>query len=194
VALFAAAPVPAAAPRRPRRARAETAEPAVEPAAPEAPSHVEPPSLGESHGGHVLFSLRGTTYAVSVADVREISRAELHPVALGTTSADVALVDVRGRSIPVVDLRAEKAGHGDVLLPLWRSHAGVVVDRVLSVTPEGALVPEPGDVPQGLPAWVRAVLRPVAGGSPVLLVSLPEAASLGTDAARLGDLVLGPAS
>jgi len=162
MSLFTAAPVPSA--------------PSVASPVP-APDAVAPALGGD---GHVLFVVDGTTFAVPVSLVREVLRAPRLlplPAASGFPGA-IALVDVRGRSVPVVDLRADPSGPGDVLLPVLRRHAGLVVDRVASVTGAGDLVPEAGEVPRTLPGYARGVVRPVTGGDPVVLVGLPDASVL----------------
>lgn len=144
--------------------------------------------------GYVLFRVGGTAFAVPVGEVREIVRAvrlELLPAATAAYGHGVALVDARGRSIPVVDLRSDRESAGDVLLPLWRHQVGLVVDRVTAVQTPRELVREHDEVPAALPSYSRGVLRPVDGGSPVLLIALPDAAELDLDAARPADQRLG---
>ena len=144
--------------------------------------------------GYVLFQVGGTSFAVPVGEVREIVRAvrlELLPAASAAYGHGVALVDARGRSIPVVDLRSDRESEGDVLLPLWRHQVGLVVDRVTAVHTPRELAREHDDVPEALPSYARGVLRPVDGGPPVLLIALPDAAELDLDAARPDDQRLG---
>ena len=174
MSLFTAAPAaPASAARRAAQV------PAAE-AAPRTPVAAD--------GGHVLFAVGATTFAVAVGDVREITRAprlQLLPESgRSGYGLAVALVDVRGRSVPVVDLRTDPARAGDVLLPVYRRDAGLVVDRVVAVTAAGDLVPETEDVPDTLPSWTRGVVRPVGGGDPVVVVALPDAAGIEADASR----------
>ncbi len=187
MSLFTAAPAAArAAP--PRRVRAAAVPPASPPSVP----------LAED-GGHVLFTVGATTFAVAIGDVREITRAPsltlLPEHERSGYGLVVALVDVRGRSVPVVDLRTDRTRPGDVLLPVYRRNAGLVVDRVVTVTAAGELVAETDDVPATLPSWTRGVVRPVGGGDPVVVVALPDAASIHADAPpsdepRLGQPVL----
>lgn len=155
----------------------------------------EPHATVSADGGHVLFAVGATTFAVSVGDVHEITRAprlDLLPDAgRSGYGLAVALVDVRGRSVPVVDLRTDRSRAGDVLLPVYRHHAGLVVDRVVRVTAAGELVPEAGDVAETLPSWTRGVVRPAAGGDPVVVVALPDAAAIEAGAARGGEPPLG---
>lgn len=137
--------------------------------------------------GYVVFTLGATRFAVAVSQVREIIRAvrlDLLPDQQHGYGRGVALVDARGRAIPVLDLRTDTDRHGDVLLPLYRHHVGLVVDRVVAVQTPLELVAEDDHVPDALPSYARGVLRPAAGGDPVLLIELPDAAELARDAAR----------
>ena len=163
--------------------------PGAGPARGEAPSRVD---AGDPEG-YVLFDVGSATFAVAVTEVREILRAPRLTPLPGTSTAfarDVALVDARGRSIPVVDLRTGDV-RGDVLLPVWRHHVGLVVDRVLGVHPPTDLLPEPGEVPAVLPSYARGALRPVDGGEPVLLIGMPDADELAADAARTDEPRIG---
>jgi chemotaxis signal transduction protein len=144
--------------------------------------------------GYVVFALGATTFAVAVSHVREIIRAvrlDLLPDQKSGYGRGVALVDARGRSIPVVDLRSDTTHHGDVLLPLYRHHVGLVVDRVVAVQTPLELLAEVEHVPEALPSYARGVLRPAAGGDPVLLIELPDAAELARDADRPENARLG---
>ena len=137
--------------------------------------------------GYVVFALGATTFAVAVSHVREIIRAvrlDLLPDQQHGYGRGVALVDARGRSIPVVDLRTDTSRHGDVLLPLYRHHVGLVVDRVVAVQTPLELIAEDDHLPDALPSYARGILRPATGGDPVLLIELPDAAELTRDAAR----------
>jgi chemotaxis signal transduction protein len=129
--------------------------------------------------GHVVFRLGSSSYAVPVSDVREVIRGvELAVVPDSEHRAvgrPVGLVDAHGRTVPVVDLRSDSTVAGDVLLPVWRRHLGVAVDRVESVLRAGELVAEPADVVDALPSYARGLLRPVDGGAAVILVALPDA-------------------
>ncbi|MGE3811793.1 MAG: chemotaxis protein CheW [Candidatus Nanopelagicales bacterium] len=178
MSLFTSAPVPAAL-RRP----AEHPAPAdLEPPAPvdTAQSAATAEAAGPaSDAGYVLFSVDGTTMAVPIGDVREIARSprltRLPVLDSAGFGRALALVDVHGRSVPVVDLRRDPQGDGDVLLPLWRRHAGLVVDHVVAVTGPGELEAEPGAAAAVLPAYARGVVRPVGGGEAVVVVDLPSA-------------------
>lgn len=172
---------------RPRPLFTEAAAPTPEPQGdvPDVPAAVE---------GYVLFRVGDTAFAVPIGEVREIVRAvrlELLPSAEVPLGHGVGLVDTRGRSIPVVDLRSDRAEEGDVLLPVWRHQVGLVVDRVTSVQSPRELALEHDEVPAALPSYARGVLRPVDGGTPVLLIALPDATELVLDAARDADQRLG---
>jgi hypothetical protein len=170
VSLFTSAPVPEAGAVRRRRTTAPSDVAATSVASPEA---VVPEAID---AGHVLFVVDGTTFAVPIGDVREIARSPRLtrlPVLDHGFGRAVALVDVRGRSVPVVDLRPDGTADGDVLLPLWRRHAGLVVDRVVAVTAPGELVPEPEPPAGVLPAQALGVVRPAIGGDAIIVVSLP---------------------
>jgi chemotaxis signal transduction protein len=173
VILDASAAVPVA--RLPQRAF--VAVPAVE-----VPAETLAPA---GPAAYVVFELDGAAYAVAVEQVHEIvRRPRLQPVpGARAAGGDVALVDVRGRSIPVLDGRSQRDDRrpAQVLLPVFRHHVGLVVDRVLGVRTDLAV--EQDDVSPVLPARARGVLRPADGGAPVLHVGLPSAADLARDGA-----------
>ena len=181
---------PAPSDELPNRRRRASAFAAAAPAAPVVPE----PAPAAVVEGYVLFGVGGTTFAVVVGEVREIVRAarlELLPQSHVAYGHGVALVDVRGRSIPVVDLRSDREAHGDVLLPIWRHQVGLVVDHVIAVNSPRDMVREHDDVPAALPSYARGVLRPVEGGAPVLLIAMPDAAELEADAVRSDEPRLG---
>ena len=162
-------------------------------AAADAPA--EPIAAPTGIDGYVVFRVGTTTFAVPVAEVREVIRAariELLPESgREVNGRALALVDARGHSIPVLDLRSHRTAPGDVLIPMWRHQVGVVVDRVVAVRSPRELVRESDDVPAALPSYARGVLRPVGGGAPVLLISLPDAPELDADALRVDEPRLG---
>lgn len=132
--------------------------------------------------GYVVFAVGASSYAVPVEEVGSVLRPDRLELLASPQrpryGRGLALVDVRGRAIPVVDLRADAERPGEVLLPLYRHHVGLVVDRVVSVRPARDLVPEPDGLPDVLPEYARGVLRPVDGGPHLLLVAMPDAAAL----------------
>ncbi|HET7902633.1 MAG TPA: chemotaxis protein CheW [Candidatus Nanopelagicales bacterium] len=140
------------------------------------------PVTTEEPDGYVVFAVGATSYAVPVEEVGSVLRPD-HLELLASPERPrygrgVALVDVRGRAIPVVDLRADTGRPGEVLLPLYRHHVGLVVDRVVAVRAARELEPEPDGLPDVLPEWARGVLRPIDGGPHLLLVAMPDAAAL----------------
>jgi chemotaxis signal transduction protein len=187
----------AVAPARARRAasfRPTTAAPEQVEATTPSPAPDVTETAAAATEGYVVFQVGTTAFSVSVVEVREIVRAarlELLPDARASYGHGVALVDARGRSVPVVDLRSDRSRTGDVLLPMWRHQVGLVVDRVLAVQSPRELVREHDDVPAALPSYARGVLRPVDGGAPVLLIALPDAAELDADSARTEEPRLG---
>ena len=145
--------------------------------------------------GYVVFRVGTTRFAVGVLEVLEVLRSEGLDVLPGTghqvNGRELGLVDVRGHSVAVIDLRSDPQGPGDVLVPVDGTHVGVVVDRVEAVLDQESLVPETGDV-HGLPAHARAVLRRPDGSDPMLLISMPTAPSL-TDP-QVSDAIFEPTS
>jgi chemotaxis signal transduction protein len=147
---------------------------------------VDEPSATEEPAGYVVYELDGAAYAVAVEEVHEIvRRARLQPVpGARAAGGDVVLVDVRGRSIPVLDARRDRgdARPAQVLLPVYRHQVGLVVDRVLAVRAD--LEVEQDELSPVLPARALVVLRPAEGGDPILRVELPSATELVTGAGR----------
>jgi len=164
---------------RTSRARATFTLPEAAPSAPEATAASSSDDEISRPDGYVVFAVGDACFAVPVDEVRAVIRTERLDLLPGGErpryGRGVALVDVRGRAIPVVDLRSDASSPGEVLLPLYRHHVGLVVDRVVSVSSARELVPEPDGLPDVLPAYAQGVLRPVDGGPPVLLVALPDA-------------------
>ena len=127
--------------------------------------------------GHLVFEVGGTRFALEVSDVTEVFRAtEVRAMPASERSLagrSLGLVDARGRSVPVLDLRSDLTCPGDVVVPVRRDLAGLVVDHVVSVLRAGALLLE-ADLPPALPSYARGVLRPAGGGEPLLWVAFPE--------------------
>jgi chemotaxis signal transduction protein len=186
VSLFAPAPVVAATGAAPPAVPAADAGSALA----DAVVAAEPPAAPTSGIGtpHLLVRVGDTSFAFPVSEVREVLRsAQVRMLGRGTLELHgrpVAHVDVRGRTVPVVDLRTDPTGPGDVLLPLWRRQAGVVVDRVVAVLAADDLVVEPSAAVEALPAYALGVGRTVQDGAPVLLVALPELPGAGAEAGR----------
>src|SRR5687767_8242948 len=93
---------------------------------------------------YVTFRLDGRDYATRIGAVREVVRmAEL--VALpGMTAPLAGVLDLRGSSLPVVDIRTERVGQrGDVLvLTTDRAEYGFACDAVTAVVDADALPAE----------------------------------------------------
>ncbi len=185
MSLFAPAPAPSSpfAPVAAPEGRSEAAPIAEAPVGARAvdgsgtgwPDPPPPPTDRESH---LLVRVGSIDVAFPVSEVREVLRsAQVRLLGSGSLTLrgrPVAHVDVRGRTVPVVDLRSDPTGPGDVLLPYWRRQAGVVVDRVVTVLGAEDLLIEPGAAVEALPAYAHGVGRTAVGDLPVLLVTLPD--------------------
>ncbi len=134
---------------------------------------------------YVTFQLDGRSYATRIDEVREVVRlGELvrlpgmdHPLA--------GVLDLRGVSLPVLDIRDPPGGHGDVLvLSADGTDFGFVCDAVVAVVDTSALTPEESEIAQRgvLPQYVDTVLRG-ADGNAVFLVDVRRMA--GDDTAEL---------
>ncbi|HEY7859168.1 MAG TPA: chemotaxis protein CheW [Candidatus Nanopelagicales bacterium] len=136
-------------------------------------------------GGHLTFEVGRTSFAVDVADVMEVLRASevrrLPGSGRTLSGRELCLVDVRGASVPVLDLRSEPTVVGDLIVPRYEDQVGLLVDRVTSVQRPGALILDPATGP-ALPSYASAVLRPAEGGTPMLLVELPRVPAIGDPA------------
>ena len=146
--------------------------------------------------GYVTFEVGSTTFAVGVAQVREVLRSAdvaLLPSSERTVAGRVlTLVDARGSTVPALHLRGDPELRGDVLLARDTARAGLVVDRVTAVRRPGELVVDAASA-AALPSYAIGVLRPPDGGTPVLLVRLPEVAGAdlpARDEPALGEPVL----
>lgn len=136
--------------------------------------------------GHLTFRYGGRLLAASLAGVREVTRAVGVETLPGAVAPVTAMVVLRGRTVPVVDLRTDAAagpdtpGMGDllVLVPPGRGVLALAVEQVVAVHPGPELVLDPGGLPAGLPGWVDAVVRPAGGGAPLLRADLLVLAGL----------------
>lgn len=134
---------------------------------------------------YVTFRLDGRDYATRIGAVREVVRmAEL--VALpGMTAPLAGVLDLRGASLPVVDIRQERAGErGDVLvLTTDRAEYGFACDAVTAVVDSSELPAEASRVSESgaMPEYVEQVLRGSEGA--VFLVDLARMAGDGATAA-----------
>jgi purine-binding chemotaxis protein CheW len=123
--------------------------------------------------GYVLFRLSEQTFALSLADVREIVRLGGLERLPGSRPPLAGIIVLRGNPLPILDVRAPGAGddNGDVLVMDFAGDpVGIAVDAVLAVVPDSAL-PEATEPPaKTLPSYVVGVRRGASG--PVLLVDL----------------------
>jgi purine-binding chemotaxis protein CheW len=135
----------------------------------------------------VTFALGSREYATPLQSVREVVRLEGLADLPGMAPPLAGVLDLRGTSLPVLDLRvgATAETRGDVLV-LERGQAdgegsvGVAVDRVRAVVARDELPQAgPGADDGVLPSYVLEVLRGSVG--PVFLVDLEQM----IDAARV---------
>ena len=135
----------------------------------------------------VTFALGTREYATPLQSVREVVRLEGLADLPGMAPPLAGVLDLRGTSLPVLDLRvgATADTRGDVLV-LERGQAdgegsvGVAVDRVRAVVAREELPQAgPGADDGVLPSYVLEVLRGALG--PVFLVDLEQM----IDAARV---------
>lgn len=129
---------------------------------------------------YVTFRLDGQAYATRIASVREVVRLAQLAVLPGLTPPIAGVLDLRGVSLPVVDIRAS-GGPGDVLvLSSEDADYGFACDEVLAVVGEDTLVEETSRAAASgtLPPYVETVLRGPDG--PVFLVDVDRMA--GADA------------
>ena len=126
--------------------------------------------------GLITFSLGKREYATPLASVREVVRLENLADMPGMEPPLAGVLDLRGASLPVLDLRigATAETRGDVLvLERADSSVGVAVDRVRAVVGREELPPAGAGADEGvLPGYVVEVLRGKDG--PVFLVDLEQ--------------------
>ena len=128
----------------------------------------------------VTFVLGAREYATRLTSVREVVRLEGLAELPGMAPPLAGVLDLRGSSLPVLDLRvgAAPGDRGDVLV-LERSDStvGVAVDRVRAVVSRDDLAVAGAGADEGvLPPYVLEVLRGPHG--PVFLVDLEQMVSL----------------
>lgn len=128
---------------------------------------------------YVTFRLGGQAYATRIGAVREVVRLAELAVLPGLAPPVAGVLDLRGVSLPVVDIRAGR-GPGDVLvLSSGEADYGFACDEVLAVVGEETLAEESsGTMSSGtLPPYVEAVLRGPDGA--VFLVDVERMAAPG---------------
>ena len=120
---------------------------------------------------YVTFRLDGRDFATRIELVREVVRLSELVTLPGLVPPMAGVLDLRGTSLPVVDVRAVPGGPGDVLvLADGDADYGFVCDAVAAVVGSETLVPEESRVRDALPPYVESVLRGTAG--PVFLVDV----------------------
>lgn len=120
---------------------------------------------------YVTFRLGGRDFATRIELVREVVRLTELVTLPGMVAPLAGVLDLRGVSLPVVDVRAVPGGPGDVLvLHDGEREYGFVCDAVSAVVGRDVLVAESSSVQASMPDYVEAVLRGSAG--PVFLVDV----------------------
>jgi purine-binding chemotaxis protein CheW len=120
---------------------------------------------------YVTFSLGGRDFATRIELVREVVRLTELLTLPGMVPPLAGVLDLRGTSLPVVDVRTAPGTPGDVLvLSDGETTYGFVCDAVSAVVGSESLVPEEGRARDALPPYVEQVLRGSAG--PVFLVDV----------------------
>jgi chemotaxis signal transduction protein len=124
----------------------------------------------------VTFTLDGQNYATRVDDVREVVRLPELAVLPGIKAPVVGILDLRGLSVPVVDIRRSPGPTGGDVLIVGDAEAGgfgFACERGTDVAAESSFTTEKlsGDSAlNALPAYVESVLRGDAG--PIYLVDV----------------------
>lgn len=122
-------------------------------------------------GDYVTFRLDGRDFATRIETVREVVRLGVLVTLPGMAPPLAGVLDLRGTSLPVVDVRSTPGGIGDVLvLEDAERPYGFVCDSVAAVVGPETLAPEDSAVRESLPPYVEAVLRGPDG--PVFLVDV----------------------
>jgi purine-binding chemotaxis protein CheW len=127
---------------------------------------------------HVLFKVDGTDYVVAASDVLQMETFTGATRVPGTPAHVAGLMQIRGRVVPVVDLRARFGLPSAepvldtrvVVVKQGERVVGLLVDsarEVLSIAPE-AFRPPPEVVAEQASGFVKAVAQ--AGGRLVMLI------------------------
>lgn len=131
--------------------------------------------------GYVTFRLGDREFATSLDEIREVLRLTGLTVLPGMAAPMAGVIELRGVPVPVMDLRADGATGGDVLVLTDAAGVatGVAVDAVTAVRPPDHLV-STTDPTVGLPGYVVEVLRDTVVGGPVMRVDLRRMLDLST--------------
>ena len=130
---------------------------------------------------YVTFRLDGRHYATRIEVVREVVRLGELVRLPGMVAPLAGVLDLRGVSLPVVDIRGAGTGGDIVVLEVADREVGFACDAVTAVLGSDALVAEESRASEALPPYVEAVLRGPDG--PVFLVDLRRMAGLDVAAA-----------
>ncbi len=126
---------------------------------------------------YVTFELDGRRYATRIEVVREVVRLGELLRLPGMVAPLAGVLDLRGVSLPVVDIRREPSRDGDiVVLDADDGEVGFACDAVTAVLGSDALLPEESRMRAALPPYVEAVLRGPDG--PVFLVDVRRMAGV----------------
>jgi len=122
---------------------------------------------------YVTFTLDGCDYATRIDRVREVVRLAALTRLPGMSAPLAGILDLRGHSLPVLDIRSGSSDTGDVLvLHTGGADVGFVCDRVTAVLEASLLASEDsggGDAatprPRAgiLPDYIEQVLRGPSG-------------------------------
>ena len=120
----------------------------------------------------VTFQLDGCGYATRIEEVREVVRLGALTRLPGMAPPLAGILDLRGVSLPVLDIRRTQSEEGDVLvLSSDGADYGFACDEVTAVLDASLLAPEESSTsPSALPGYVQQVLR--GDGGAVFLVDL----------------------
>jgi purine-binding chemotaxis protein CheW len=127
---------------------------------------------------YVTFRLDGQAYATRIEAVREVVRLAELAVLPGLEPPVAGVLDLRGVSLPVVDIRGSGGDRGDVLVLAGDgAEYGFACDEVVAVVDGDTLPEEASTIAAGgtLPPYVETVLRGPDG--PVFLVDLGRMAA-----------------
>jgi chemotaxis signal transduction protein len=120
---------------------------------------------------YVTFTLDGRALATRIELVREVVRLSELVTLPGMEPPLAGVLDLRGTSLPIVDVRAVPGGPGDVLVLSEEGREyGFVCDAVSAVVGRETLVEEESAAREAMPQYVEAVLRGSSG--PVFLVDV----------------------
>lgn len=117
----------------------------------------------------VVFDLASEHYGVDISDVREIIRMQNITKVPGATSYVEGIINLRGKVLPVLDLRkrlglkvAEQTEESRiVVIDITDGEAGVIVDAVTEVlrVPNSSIEPPASMVTQGNSDYLRGIAK-----------------------------------